>query len=282
MTTIPADIKSKIELTGESLLQRLRETVQPPGKKGTWLRKLNDKQLAEVYQRLKAKQTSLHICRIAQNEWGVMRSSPIKSLTRAVVALRDKMIGTVERLPTKTQEDKYLQKLLQKRKREVEDLDLQGRYNWLTEVHTERLILSLEQERRLNIPLKQTTMISEELRKTMDGNKDLALKTGALDAKPTEHLVKIQHGFQRLGEMLDKEPGGRRALNDVALKLIEQIEEEGMIWETKRMPDGSYVAIDPKTGEVKRELKLIEEEKEEKDETDPSGLRDREDEETGS
>jgi hypothetical protein len=69
--------------------------VSPPGKQGTWLRLLNDKQLAEIYHRLRLGQPAYRLASIAQKEWGIRRKASPKSLARAIRKFKEDTLGVL-------------------------------------------------------------------------------------------------------------------------------------------------------------------------------------------
>jgi hypothetical protein len=195
----PPDLKGKVELTGQSLIDKMREAVAPPGKKGTWLRKLNNHQLAEVYHRLKLGQPAYKIAQIAQVEWGYHKKSAIKSLARAVRKFKEDMLGdlTLEKtspFPSRAEEGKKLSKRAQNI---VKMLDSMGRYRWAIECQTERVAILREREKNA-IPFKATEDAIRTLSDMLDRYTHLEIKLGTLDSKPSEINLNIKGRFDGL------------------------------------------------------------------------------------
>ena len=131
----PNDIAGKVEITAADLIHRLREAVQPEGRKGLWLRHLNDKQLAEVYHRLRSGQTLHRVVTVVQRDWGIMKTSEVKSLARGLKKFKLKVLGLFQQATNA--KDKEANRPLTKRARKIVDhLDKMERYRWLIDVQT--------------------------------------------------------------------------------------------------------------------------------------------------
>lgn len=243
----PAALKGRVEVTGAILIKKLREIVKPPGKKGLWLRHLSDRRLAEVYHRLKMGQAGYRIAKIAQDEWGILKTSDTKSLARAVRIFRDKTVDliTIEKstAPDTEPERKRVASAAQKRALRIrKNLDALGRMRWLIDVQTERIVAMATTEVRENVSFKSTDKSIGELRELLDTYMKWAVETGVYDAKPHELQVNFKHQFDGLVGNLSND--GARLIS-AADKFLELAENAAL---TMVMDDtGKYQALNAPT-----------------------------------
>jgi len=209
----PQDIQSQVELTGASVIRRLRGIVSPAGKKGLWLRHLSDQRLAEVYHRLRIGQSVNRVVVMAQKEWGIMKSSNIKSLSRGMAKFRDEIIGDVDLDTVKTPEHRKENAAKKKRARYlVNKLDGLGVLRWTIEKQAERLQMYLEKEAATQFPFKQAEDTVKNLGGLIDTYMKYQVELGLLELKPQEFNVNIKHKFEALlGQGVVTDDGARMA-----------------------------------------------------------------------
>jgi len=224
------------EVTGALIMKKLREAVAPTGKKGTWLRLLNDKQLAEVYHRLRLGQPAYRVSMIAQKEWGVKRKADVKSLARAVRKFKQDTLGLLHMEKTSVAEDrKELGKALTTRAAKlIQKVDGLGRLGWLIERQTERIAILLEREKTA-LPFKFTGDEIETLTSMIEKYMNLQIKLGVIDAKPPEVNLNVKHRFD--GLMSGTIQGGTAVL-EAADKWLQKCEENALT--LKIGDDGKY------------------------------------------
>ena len=204
----PHDVKGGAEVVGPAQLRNLRLIVSPPGKKGTWLRKLNDRRLAEVYMRLSHGQSAFRIAQIAQREWNVMTKSNTRSLCRALYLFTTAALGEVKAEVTNeppSKEKSDMSAGFGNRRRVLnKKLDAMGRLGWLIEQQTERFEMALALEKKTSMPLKHTDVVVKRLGDLLDKYLDYAVKLGLIDSKPPELSLKVKHMFDGfVGQMGD-------------------------------------------------------------------------------
>jgi len=219
----------------------MREVVQPAGRRGTWLRFLNDQMLAEVYWRLKSGQSALKIVKIAQKDWGLMKESENRSLIRALRTFRTKMLGKVqvEALTGPAEQAKDAAWLMEKGKNSAARLDGMGMYQWAIEVQAGR-VQALQQREIDGVPLKFTDTAVRLLKEMLDGCLGFQVRLGMLDHKPSSATINIKHQFD--GVVRDILPD-----EDKATKMVDGMKSflESAIKEAvpmKLLSDGSYQA----------------------------------------
>jgi len=234
----PNDIAGKVEVTGASIVKRLRRIAQPPGRKGTWLRLLSDRQLTEIFHRLRRGQTPAHIMRIVRNEWGIMEKSSNKSMRRALAKFRDQAIGqiNVEMVdPNKPPEDK---KVIRKLKDKIKDkLDGMGRLRWLIEIQSERIELYRSTEKKTNVPLKSTDRSVKILGELLNQYVCRCMELGLLDAPPSEFNLNVKHRFD--GLMKHTVGDGGVAMIEATSTFLAEAEKSALTMEIG--DDGRYI-----------------------------------------
>lgn len=239
----PRDIAGRVEVSSDQLLIKLREAVCPPGKKGTWLRHLSDKQLLESYHRLRMGQGIYAVVRVCQHEWGVMRTSSTKSMARGMRSYRDKTVGILHVAPaietragvTRSDRRDAAELLGMRGKRIVSKLDGLGRLMWLIEVQTDRVAVLCEREQEA-LPFKITGKEVMTLGKLLGDYMKLQMDLGLLETKPHEFNLNIKHKFAGLLQHSVQADG--EVMAQAAGKYIELAEQEALTFELGE--DGAY------------------------------------------
>lgn len=236
----PVALKGKVEVTAEETIARLREIVQPAGKKGTWLRKLNDHQLAEVYHRLKLEQTVYHVAQIAQREWRVNPKSETKSLCRALRDFRKKAVGLLNAhktsFPRTPEKDAFVDKEEKRGKEIVEEINGMEELAWLIQVQRGRLEVLITRE-KASIPFKFTDKTVAELRECIDTYLVHAQALGILKVVPKEIDLTLRKEFDGLlqGGMI--KDGGVKFV-EAAKRFLDEAKKKALIME--QAPDGGW------------------------------------------
>jgi hypothetical protein len=195
---VPATTPPKMD--GAALLRKLRNIVDPPGAKGTWLKNLNDRQLIEVYNRLSLRQPSYKVAKIAQQEWGYQKTSNLKSLTRAVRAFRDAALGEIKAVAAgrATKQEAEVSKTLEKKAKRIGGkIDVLGSMSWVLSIQQERIEM-LHSKEKASIPFKHT---DGTIKTYIDGLKtylEMSVQLGVQDEIPREFNMKVKHEFSNL------------------------------------------------------------------------------------
>lgn len=191
---------------GVVLLKKLREIVDPPGKKGTWLRLLNDRQLVEVYQRLKLGQTSYHITKICQG-WGVQRTSDVKSMSRSMLAFKKRALGEIATIVSglsKPKDEAKVSKTLEKKAARIGGkINALGKLSWAISLQADRIEMLFEAEKK-SLPFKHTDVTIRTFLDMIKEYVEISIKLGVTPEIPKEFDVRVQHEF---GEMITKQLG---------------------------------------------------------------------------
>lgn len=223
---VPKDLKGKVQVTGLSIMQRLREAAAPPGKRPSWLSQLNDKQLAEVFHRLKLGQPAYRIAKICKDEWGYMSKSSPKSLFRAIRAFKEAVLGLLELEKASSSKDRQeaAKKLSKRAGRIVEQLDGLGRLRWLIDNQTDRVVTLIEKEKGA-LPFQFTDKSIELLGNLIDKYMSIQVKLGIVDVKPSELNLTVKGRFD--GLMTHTVEGGQAVIT-AADKWLEACEQASL------------------------------------------------------
>lgn len=234
----PRSIKGKVEVTADHIISRLRKIVQPPGKKGTWLRKLNDKQLAEVYHRMRLKQTVYHIASVAQREWKIQPKSSIKSLCRALTAFRKEALGLLEdheqSFPRSEEKTRFVEEEEKRAKAILKKVDGMEELSWLIRTQRERLEALISKEK--TFPFKFTDKTVEILGKLIDTYLNYQVELGLLKAVPREVDIYLKREWDGILESFIQDDGTR--MEEASKRLIDMAKGKALV--LKKEEDGSY------------------------------------------
>lgn len=199
-------IEGNVSEAAKALLKKLRIAVTPKKTRGSWLKHLSDKQLAEVFYRLRRGQSAQHIAKIAMTEWGVSGASA-KSLARPLRDFKAKILPEIQLANQAMEKSGDVGKITDlngRAKRVSEKLDAMGRMAWLIEEQTDRFQMLRDKETQMKMPLKQTDTVFKSLVESLDTYTKLQIELGILDSKPSEHTLTIHNTFsgvmQQLGE----------------------------------------------------------------------------------
>jgi len=241
--SLPAKVEDG--LANEKLIRTLRQSVKPPGKKGTWMNMLNDSQLVEVYYRLQAGKPAYAIVKIAQNEWGIKRDADAKSMARSVREFRDRTLGEIGALASgvATHSVEMCKTLANKAKRIGDKIDVLGRMAWLIEIQSERIELLHTAEKK-SLPFKHTETAVRALGELLGQYVKIQIDLGLIQRQPDEFNLHVQHSFSKIQAGLGGQgPAAANALG----KFLAWAEEEAV--HMKLDPEtGSYVPIQEESG----------------------------------
>lgn len=248
---VPADLKGLIETTGASLIKRMRKVVSPVGKRCSWLKDLSDKRLAEVYHRLKMKQSPLYITRLAQSEWGIAKTSNSGSLARSVYKFRDAMFdsdliafpndpGTPRQQKNAMTKQAALNVLGQPGKRVLEKVDWLGTMNWVMNEQVERIAQLRAKEIGLGMPLKMTEQAVSNFGTLFSKVADVCFRLGLWDSKPSEFNLNFKHTLDGIFAKILRNDGV--PMLEATSKFVEMAQEEFVSLEMT--DDGSYALKD--------------------------------------
>lgn len=215
------DLKSLIDLTPKGKIQQLRDIVQPRGKKGTWLRFLNDNRLCEVYYRLKSGQPAYKIARIAQERWGIKREAKTESMSRAVRAFKDKALADLDsgkyHSTEKKKGSKRARQFLKNLNKKIDGMVYMAE---LIQIQMERVKAFYSGESEM--PIGQAEESVKVLFNGIEKYVKLQIQLGVLDSKPDELKVLLHHQFGGVLEHVIKDRGD--TMEQFATKLLENLE----------------------------------------------------------
>lgn len=244
-----ADLKSlsdKVLETDDSLVKVLREIVSPPGKRGSWLRNLNDRQLCEVYWRLRDGQPAQKVTRFAQTDWGIQRQASTKSLARAVRDLRDKIGGEIGALAVTTGRPPekghaagvQISKELQERANRIGGkIDVLGYMSSLIGIQFDR-VQQLRDREKSSIPFRHTDNSVRVLGELLGQYAKMQVDLGVVPTVPQEFNLKVKHTFGLMVEQM----GGDGAPAVTALDNFLKWADQNAVHMVQDPATGAYVA----------------------------------------
>jgi len=192
-------IKGFAETLPIAVMRKLRETVAPPGKRGTWLRYLDDNKLAEVFVQLQAGTACHHIASVAQREWGIKPGSKTQSLARAVRSLRDKMVGEIQKLPIKTTEDKDTAKDLKTQAARVSNgLNELEETAWTAMEQKKRIQLFRTKEDLAKMGFQATDKAIQVYLQILEAYAKMKINLGLIEPPTSEFNLNVKHKFAGL------------------------------------------------------------------------------------
>jgi len=234
--------KDLAEVLGKHRMAELRKIVNPPGKRGSWLRFLNDSQLAEVFFMLRNGDPPYGVCRYVQKQWGIQVNSSTKSLSRAMTDFRNKAVGEIRKEVFANRgtltDVKKLEKTAEKAFDKINVLD---EYAFMVQTQKSRIKALLELESK-SIPMEITDKALANFKDMLDGCVKTAISLGIVDAKPSEFNVNIKTQFDKL--LGNPEIGQNTGkLTEACSRFIELLEESSV--DLEQNDDGTFIAIDP-------------------------------------
>ena len=228
-------LKENVDTAGAEIVQMLRDIVAPPGKRGNWMRHLNNGQLVEIYQRLKMGQKPRRIAALVQKEWGIMTKSNTDSVARAVRRLREKALPELlkhAQAHDPESDPDEASKLTKRGQRIVAKLDALGTLRWMAEEQLDRIEMLRGTEKKTNFALGETNKVMNQLRETLSTILDTEIKLGLVDVVPSEHNLNISASFDGMMEHVISGDGA--AVLGAIGKLMANVREGGKVLDMRR------------------------------------------------
>ena len=225
------------EIIPIAVMRKLREAVAPPGKRGTWLRYLDDNRLAEVFVQLQSGTAAHHIASIAQREWGIKPESKTESLARSVRTFKDKVIGEIQKLPIRKPEDKEARdKLVSQADKVAGMLNELEEMGWVLREQKTRIVLFREKEDQARIGFAATDKAIQIFKELLSEYSKMKVNLGLTEPPASEFNLNIKHRFDGLMKHTIGEDGEKvvSALD----RFMELAEERSLT--LSQNPDGTY------------------------------------------
>jgi len=236
----PTDIKGLVEVTTEaSLIRKLRGIVEPEGKRGSWMRFMSDKQLLEVYHRLKLNHGIGHIVRIVQKEWKICPESAPQNLRKAVKKFRDKTVGLIrayERSSTTTERKEFAAKEEKRATEIMKKIDGMEELAWLIQVQKWRIkqIVRIEKENKEFAKLADQAIAQQ--RENINAWMTHAEVLGLIDRKPNKWNFELKAQFDGILDTVVRDDGNK--LIQAANRFLEMAKEKAITM--KKVSEGEY------------------------------------------
>jgi hypothetical protein len=235
LTVVEEQLISKKTL--EMLRAAANEKVTPAGKLSC-LSKFSDRQLIEVYLRLRKGYDLDHIIRIIQKDWGFYSTIKATKVMKHLVNFRDTVLTSVQKeiIQEISQGDKSVTK---RTHRTLESLDGLGALRWLITEQMERVQLYRECETVAGMPMTATDTSVKELGVLLDKYLDIEMKLGLLEPTPSKMEQDINKKFQ--GLVLGNLQNDGRSIIEAASKFLDYAERETLTIEADT--EGKYSVV---------------------------------------
>jgi hypothetical protein len=182
-----------------AVMRKLRESVAPPGKRGTWLRYLDDERLAEVFVQLQGGTSCHHIASIAQKEWGIKTASKTQSLARAVRKLKDQMVPELAKVPMRNKEEKEVAKELKGKALKISDkLNELEETGWAAMEQKKRIKLFRDKEEVAKMGFAATDKAIQVFIQILEVYAKMKINLGLIEPPNSEFNVNVKHKFAGL------------------------------------------------------------------------------------
>lgn len=202
-------IRESVETAGRKLLEHLRECAHPKGKKGLAIRDLADRQLLELFFRLKFGTPSEQMARMLQRNWKFKPKMPLKSLAARIRTFRERAITPLlihdNNLSPRDQETKHNATVLAKKI--SNKLDALATFRWAVSAQESRCKKWLNIEKR--VPMKEIAkelkMLAEMCKDYLNLEMDLGLRERQPDETSVVHKSQfdlIVGGFENQGKTM--------------------------------------------------------------------------------
>ena len=234
----PADYA---EVVGTTKIHELRQAVDPVGKKSTWLKVLNDTQLAEIFWRLHEGEAPYSVTRMIQKLWKIKPESDPKSLSRSVSNFYKKTVGELRREITAVGATPKEIAIAEKKVAVVsEKVEALNEYIWMIQMQKNRIKAFMAAEDKSGVPYNVTDKAMTNFREMLDGYTQLCVKLGILDQVPPEINIKMKHQFESLMQVTvkDDKPKLIRAVDT----FLEQLDDACVL--LTHNEDGTYQVPD--------------------------------------
>jgi hypothetical protein len=234
-----ASLKGKVEVTDNLTVKKLRRLVEPDGKRGTWLRHLDDKQLVEVYHRLKLNHSLYHIIKVIQKEWGVLSGSEPRSLYRALHKFRSEVVGLFKEheqsYPKTEEKSNFVKKEENRAIKIVKTVDGMDELAWLIILQKGRIEVMVAKE-MFGTPSKLLDKSIAEFRECVNTYLVHAEALGLIDSKPKEYNLNLKTQFDGVLADVIQNDGSR--ITDMTTRFLDMAEKKFLVM--KKLSDGSY------------------------------------------
>jgi len=210
------------------LFQSIRDAVNTPyrGHKNI-LSSLNDRQLAEVYLKLKRGQEISAIAVSLKNDWGLYKSRALKDVEVYLSIFKKLVLSPIDQISIDPNASKREKKEITFKAQDiVESLDAMGSLRWLITEETERLKLWRDRERLLKLPIAGTEDTIKTLGKLLNDYIKLEVDLGLVESKQKSIRVNVQHNFESM--IKNNLPEEGRNLLSATSSFLKSVEEEGI------------------------------------------------------
>lgn len=189
-------LEHRIQTASKALLKHIRSVTNPPKKRGLFLRDFSDRQLLEIYFRMKAGQSDTKIGELIQKRWGRCTGKPAESMRIGLLTFRKRALSPLDQIPETpdTEEDRQAARIAKKAVKIrgaflKKELDILGRMRWTIEQLTQRCLRWENMEADRDIMYEQASKDWRLLVEACEKMAKLELELGVLERVPSQVQV---------------------------------------------------------------------------------------------
>lgn len=227
------------EVINPEKLKTLKNAADPNGQKGSWMKFLSDRQLAEVYFRLCKGEAPHSIVKMCQREWKIFPKSQTSSLARTLRKFKSEVVGEIRQdVLDSGGSSRDADKAESMATSVAKKIDALKEYAWLISKQKTRIELMITAEGGVKLPYEFTDKAMKNFKEMLDGYAALCFRLGVMDAVPTEMSVKLKHQFDQIMNVVVKDDKSK--MIQACDKLSNLIEDSCIL--LKQTTEGTYTA----------------------------------------
>ena len=236
-----------------ALVEILRNAVYGKAGHPSWIRELSDGQRREIYFKLKRGQTPKSIAVFIQDEWKIRTNVKIEAMAHAIRKFKQRVFPELDLIHAKSLLDKkLLKKIKASNEYYIDKLDNHKRMLWAIELQTERIV----DQRKLEVATGQPEKLGDKMVSVLGelcmNVVDMEVKTGLREVRPSETVLTIKHGFDR---MIENSQDDGKTFQKIGQEFLKLCEENKVPLKDDAIPvklneDGTYSEITEDKNEV--------------------------------
>jgi len=230
------------EVVGEAKIKQLRESVNPTGKKGTWMRVLNDKQLAEVYFRLNNGEAAYAVTCMIQRDFRIKQKTDVKSMARAVRKFRDDVVGEIRcELQNAGKTQKEITTAENAVAKIADKVDAVQEFIWLIQTQRTRIQNLVTAESNSEFAaFEMTDKAMKNFKEMLEGYTSLCIRLGIKDSVTPELNIRLKGQFDHV--MKHVVGNDRAKMVQACDAFVEQLEDACVM--LTQNEDGSFSKVE--------------------------------------
>lgn len=237
-------LDDEIRLATDALVTKLRASVPSETKKGSWMKFLDDRQLTHVYLLLKKGNTNSEVIHFARKEFGVGNKLGVPEMLPELVKFRTEALNDTNLIQIEAQAgNEVAQQLEDKMNKLSSELDGLGRFGWLIDLQTKR-VLRLHERELKTLPMSITTDNVKLLGGMLKEYIDKQIELGIISSNVPKIKLEVDGNFKNLLEALSDD--GERMIQ-ATHRFLDLAEKKALTMSVS--DDGTY-KIEKELGDV--------------------------------